>query len=638
LKEKFFLTTAIPYVNAAPHLGTSYEMIGTDILARYMRLSGKDVLFLTGTDENSLNAERKARSLGEEPQSYCDRMVEKIRAIWKALNISYDDFIRTTEDRHKRAAQEFFRRVHNNGDIYKKLYEGWYCVSCEAFYVESDLVAGKCPNHGVKPDWIKEENYFFALSKYQDKLLEHIERNPNFIQPEVRKNEVVSFINQGLRDFSISRASIKWGIPTPIDPNQVIYVWFDALINYISGIGFPDNLELFERYWPAELHIIGKDIIRFHCVYWPAMLMSAGLPLPKMVFGHGWILIKGERMSKSRGLYVDPEAAVKEYEADPIRYHLIREVPFGKDGDFSWESFVERYNADLANDLGNLLNRTLAMVNRYCQGKIPPLGKLEGFDIELKDLALSLLNKVDEKMKQLAFHEALEVIWQLIRRANKYIDQSEPWKLAKEKNLERLNTVLYNCLETLRFVAILLTPFIPESTDKIKIQMGLSQELNAQTLSDLREWGKIPSGVTLGKAEPIFPRLEIEKGEKGEKEKLSEKEQPKSEFEAQIDLEYFKKMDLRVAEVLSAEKVPGKDRLLILQIDLGSEKRQIVAGVAQHYKPEALIGKKILVVVNLKPAKIAGIESNGMLLAASSANALVIATFEADIPPGTKVK
>lgn len=617
------------------HLGHSYEMIGTDILARYMRLSGKDVFFLTGTDENSLNAEKKARSLGEEPQAYCDRMVEKIRAIWKALNISYDDFIRTTEERHKRAAQEFFRRVYNNGDIYKKSYEGWYCVSCEAFYVESDLVDGKCPNHGVKPDWIKEENYFFALSKYQDKLLEHIERNPNFIQPEVRKNEVVSFIKQGLRDFSISRASVKWGIPTPIDPNQVIYVWFDALINYISGIGFPDNLELFERYWPAELHIIGKDIIRFHCVYWPAMLMSAGLPLPKMVFGHGWILIKGEKMSKSRGLYVDPEAAVKEYGADPIRYHLIREVPFGKDGDFSWESFVERYNADLANDLGNLLNRTLAMVNRYCEGKIPFLGKLEGFDIELKDLALSLLDKVDEKMKQLAFHEALEVIWQLIRRANKYIDQSQPWRLAKEKNLERLNTVLYNCLETLRFVSILLTPFIPESTDKIKIQMGLSQELSAQTLSDLREWGKIPSGVTLGKAEPIFPRLEIEKGEK---EKLSEKEQPKSEFEAQIDLEYFKKVDLRIAEVLSAEKVPGKDRLLILQINLGSEKRQIVAGVAQYYKPEALIGKKILVVVNLKPARIAGIESNGMLLAASSANALVIATFEGDIPAGTKVK
>ncbi len=632
MKEKFYLTTSILYVHELPHLGNSFELIGTDALARYKRLTGYDVFFLTGNDENSLNVERKTRELNIDPQTYCDQMAEEIKKIWRALNISYDNFIRTTDERHIRTCQELFQQAYDNGDIYKDFYKGWYCVSCEAFYTEDELTEDKkCPTHNFEPEWVEEENYFFRLSEYQDKLLQHIEQNPDFIQPEIRRNEMVNFIKSGLRDFSVSRASTKWGIPTPLDPNQRIYVWFDALINYLSGIGYIDDKEKFERYWPADFHIIGKDITRFHCIYWPAMLMSLGLPLPKTVFGHGWVHLEGEKMSKSRGIYIDPTAAVKEHGADPIRYFLLREVPFGSDGNFSWDKFIVRYNADLANDLGNLLNRTLSLAKRNFDGKIPqPAEQQEGPDKELIELALSIPSRVDECMNQLAFNNALEIIWELVRRGNKYIDETAPWLLAREGNTERLGTVLYNCLETLRFTALLVSPFMPESANEFRRQMGLDDEFSAQeTLESLKEWGGLPSGIPLGEPKPIFPRIQVEKKEKATK---------KADTENLITMDDFKKVDLRVAEVLSAENIEGADKLLKLEVNVGHEKRQIVAGVAEYYSPDDLVGKKIILVANLQPAKIRGVESCGMLLAAESKNELSIVTLDKDIPVGVRVR
>ncbi|HIE30617.1 TPA: methionine--tRNA ligase [Candidatus Poribacteria bacterium] len=635
MKEKFYLTSSIPYVHQLPHLGNSFELIGTDALARYKRLADYDVFFLTGSDENSLNVERKTRELNIDPQTYCDQIVTGMQEIWRALNISYDYFIRTTYERHIRTSQDFFQRAYDNGDIYKDFYKGWYCVSCEAFYIEDELTEDKkCPIHNSEPEWVEEENYFFRLSKYQDKLLQYIEKNPDFIQPQIRRNEMLSFINMGLRDFSISRASTKWGIPTPLDPNQRIYVWFDALVNYLSGIGYIDEKEKFERYWPADVHIIGKDIARFHCIYWPAMLMSVGLPLPKSVFVHGWVHLEGERMSKSRGIYIDPTAAVREYGADPIRYFLLREVPFGSDGDFSWQRFVARYNADLANDLGNLLNRTLSLAKRNFDGKIPKPAEQEGEpDTDLIELALSLPAKVDDCTNRLAFNNALEAIFELVRRGNKYIDETAPWQLAKEDNAERLGTVLYNCLETLRFIALLISPFMPESANEIRRQMGLSDDFSEkENLDSLKTWGGLPSGITLGEPKPIFPRIQVETGEKPA---------PKKETDADnfITMDDFRKVDLRVAEVLSAEKIKGADKLLRLQVDVGhNEERQIVAGIAEHYEPDDLIGKKIVLVANLQPAKIRGVDSYGMLLAAVSKNDIVVVAPDKDVPLGARVR
>ncbi|MBM3238314.1 methionine--tRNA ligase [Candidatus Poribacteria bacterium] len=635
MKEKFYLTSSILYIHQLPHLGNSFELIGIDALARYKRLAGDDVFFLTGNDENSLNVERKTRELNLDPQTYCDQMAEGIKEIWQALNISYDDFIRTTDERHIRTCQELFQRAYDNDDIYKDYYKGWYCVSCEAFYTEDDLTEDKkCPTHNFEPEWVEEENYFFRLSKYQAKLLQYIEQNPDFIQPEIRRNEMVNFIKRGLKDFSVSRASTKWGIPTPIDPNQRIYVWFDALINYLSGIGYIDDKEKFAHYWPANLHVIGKDITRFHCIYWPAMLMSVGLPLPKTVFGHGWVHLEGEKMSKSRGIYIDPIAAVKEHGADSIRYFLLREVPFGGDGDFSWPKFITRYNADLANDLGNLLNRTLNLAKRNFDGNIPqPAEQQEGPDTELIELALNIPKRVDECMNKLAFNNALEAILELVRRGNKYIDETAPWQLAKEGNTERLGTVLYNCLETLRFTALLASPFMPESANEIRRQMGLSEEFSAEeNLENLKTWGKLPSGIPLGEPKPIFPRIQVKKEEKPETKK-------EVDTESLITMDDFRKVDLRVAEVLSAEKVEGADKLLKLQVDVGhNEKRQIIAGIAEHYAPDDLVGKKIILVANLQPAKIRGIDSYGMLLAAVSKNDVAVVTLDKDAPLGARVR
>lgn len=633
MKSKFYITSAIPYVNSLPHIGTSYELIATDVIARYRRFAGDDVFFLTGTDENSLNVERKTRELGVDTQEYCDEMVEKIKEVWRALNISNDDFIRTTQPRHTKVCQELFQRVYDKGDIYKDSYQGWYCSSCEAFFTEEELTDDKkCPVHEKPAEWIEEENYFFRLTKYEEKLLKHINENPEFIQPETRRNEILGFFERGLRDFSVSRASTKWGIQTPIDPNQRIYVWFDALINYLSGIGFLDDRDKFEHYWPADLHVIGKDVSRFHCIYWPAMLMSMELPLPKTVFVHGFVLYKGEKMSKSRGIYVDPKQAVDEYSADAIRYYLMREVSFGQDGDFSWEAFVNRYNADLANDYGNLLNRTLNLINQNFDSKIPEMNKLEEIDQELVQLAKETVMKVDELMNSYEMNLLLEKIWALIRHANKYIDKTAPWQFAKQDNPEskkRMGTILYNCLETVRFAALLTSPFMPEATDKILKQMGV-EEIE-KNLDSLKEWGKLPSGVEIGEIEPVFPRIEVEKEQKKQsKESKQEKNQ--------ISFDEFKNMELRIAEVISAEQIENTDNLLKLQVNIGNETRQIVAGLAQYYIPEELIGKKVVLVANLEPAKIRGVESQGMLLAAVTKNKCSVVTLDREIPTGTRIK
>ncbi len=637
-KGKFYVTTAILYTNAVPHLGHSYELVATDTLARYKRLNGYDVFFLTGTDENSLNTERAARERNMDPLAYCDEIVAHIQEIWKALNISNDDFLRTTEERHKRTCQELYRRAYENGDIYKGTYEGWYCDSCEAYYNEDELDAEhRCKIHESPARWFQEENYFFALSKYQDRLLEHIEKHPEFIQPEIRRNEIVSFIKSGLRDFSVSRAGGQWGIPTPNDPDHTIYVWFDAVINYVSGVGFADDPAKFERYWPADLHVIGKDITRFHCIYWPAMLMSTGLPLPKQVFGHGWLHLKGQKMSKSRGIYVDPIAAVKEYGADPIRYYLMREFPFGSDGDFSEENFTHRYNADLANDLGNLLNRTLTLAGRNFDQKIPAPGPVEGPDQELIDLAEATRCQYIELMDAYAFSTALETVWQLVRRANKYIDETAPWRLAQEGNRERLGAVLYNCLEMLRFAALFVEPVMPESAAEIRRQMGLDPDAE-RSFETLKQWGQLPVGASFGEVKPVFPRLKVTKKPAADStDQKASAQQKKSKQPLQITLDDFRKLDLRVGEVLSAESIEGTDKLLKLKVDIGSEQRQIVAGIAQHYSPEELVGQKIILIVNLAPAKIRGVESQGMLLAAVDQDELAIVTPLKDIRPGTKI-
>ncbi|MHB1004798.1 MAG: methionine--tRNA ligase [Chloroflexota bacterium] len=509
--ERYYLTTAIIYVNALPHVGHALEMIGTDAMARYKRLTGYDVFFLTGTDENSLNAERRARELGIPPQQYVDQMANTIQQVWRKLNISNNAFIRTTDPRHVRTCQDLFRRVRENGDIYKSTYEGWYCVSCEAFRGEDELVDGCCPFHpGKKVEWLHEENYFFRLSKYQEPLLQHIEAHPEFIEPEIRRNEIVNFIKSGLQDFSVSRSSMRWGIPVPGDPTQVLYVWFDALINYVTGVGYDDNAETFARYWPADLHVVGKDITRFHAIYWPAMLLAAGLPLPKRVFGHGFVYQKGERMSKSRGNVVDPGSIADEFGADPLRYYLMREVPFDRDGDFAWPTFVQRYNSDLGNDLGNLLNRTVSMLNRYFGGTVPEPNRGDwqraDSDRELIALAGESVQAMERHFNALDFSDALIAIWDFVKRANKYVEENAPWALQKTDR-DRLATVMYNLAEANRLIAHFIYPVMPETAANVAAQLNVPL-VTVGNWTQTTTWGGLPAGTQVtGKPAPLFPRI-----------------------------------------------------------------------------------------------------------------------------------
>ncbi|MGW8320004.1 MAG: methionine--tRNA ligase [Thermodesulfobacteriota bacterium] len=639
--KTYFVTTAIDYVNNLPHIGTAYEKICADVIARFKRLEGEPVFFLMGNDEHSINVKREAQARGLEPHAYCDQMADQFRQIWKSLGISYDAFIRTTEERHAEAVGKLFQRIYENGDIYPSKYCGLYCESCETFYREKDLDDGKCPQHGSEPKWIEEDNYFFALSRYTEKILKTIEEKRLLILPEIRKNEIVNILHGGLEDISISRSSFDWGIPLPIQPDHVIYVWFDALINYISAIGFGWDEDLFPQFWPADMHIIGKDITRFHCIIWPAMLLSAGLEVPRMVFGHGFVFLKGEKMSKTLGNVVTPMDIVDVYGPDALRYYLLRDSSFGKDGNFTWENFLERYNGDLANDFGNLLQRVLTMIRRYRSGTIPTPHTLDEDDEALKKDCLALCSDVrtflDPARGDVDFHLALARLWETIRHTNQYIDHTAPWTLEKEGAEERLDTVLSCAAESLRIIGAVLSPFLPGAASGLFAQLGLPDRPDKLPAEAPATWGQIPPGTKVRKPKPLFPRIVVEEegSEPPEKPKAKQKEDSKKEEEVTID--QFDRFDLRAGRIIQAERVPNTEKLLKLTVDIG-ERRTIVASIGKALAPEEVQDRTVVVIANLKPVRIRGILSEGMLLAAGTDEALSLVTLSGHVAPGEKIR
>ncbi|MBU1076292.1 MAG: methionine--tRNA ligase [Spirochaetes bacterium] len=634
-KEPFYVTTPIYYINDEPHIGHFYCTTAADVLARYHRLIGDDVFFATGTDENSQKVVEAAREKGIGNKEFIDSMADKWRKTWEDLNISFDIFIRTTTEEHRQSVEKLLIKCHEKGDIYKKEYEGLYCMGCERFLTEAELVDKKCPDHKAEPVLVREENYFFKLSKYEKPLLKLFEKD-DFALPVSRRNEMIEFIKQGLQDISISRLTKGWGIPLPlsIDPNQdqVVYVWFDALINYITALGYYKDDEKMARYWDHSIHLVGKDIFRFHTIMWPAMLMSAGLKPPRQVFGHGFFTINGEKISKTLKNVIDPLELKKKYSADIIKYFILKEIPFGKDSDFSIKRLEERYTGDLSHDLGNLLNRALNMIEKYSSGMIPDHNKKSDQVLihkEIRNEGTGLLKVIDGHYQRFEFSQILDRIWKYINNLNKYIDQTKPWVLKKEKKEDELMAVLYNCIEALRLIALYLYPIMPDTAGQIFDQIGIKDKI--ETLNYLKEgqWGRLKPGIKTRKEKVLFPPLE-EKGEDDMEEKKIES--------GLIEIDDFKKVDLRVARILEAERVEGTDKLMKLNIDIGNEKRTLLAGIAQHYEPESLQGKKVIVIVNLKPRKMRGIESQGMLLAASDTDGtLSVLTVEKDIAEGSKI-
>lgn len=628
-KEKYYITTAIAYTSKKPHIGNTYEIILTDAIARFNRYIGKDVYFLTGTDEHGQKIQEIAEEAGITPQQHVDVIAGQIREIADMLNISYDGFIRTTDEDHVKAVQQIFKKLYDQGDIYKSEYEGWYCTPCESFWTDTQLMDGKCPDCGREVHKTKEEAYFFKMRKYQDRLMEHIEKHPEFIQPESRKKEMVNnFLKPGLQDLCVSRTSFTWGVPVEFDPGHVIYVWIDALSNYITALGYTPEEQgaLYKKYWPADVHIIGKDILRFHTIYWPIILMALGEPLPKQVFGHPWMLFGEEKMSKSRGNVIYAEDLVRHFGVDAVRYYALHEMPFAQDGTITYDVFISRFNSDLANTLGNLVNRTVAMIQKYFGGVLTGNTVSGAFDEELKTVALTAVEKVKEKMATLHVADSLDEIWTVVNRANKYIDETTPWVLAKNENEKpRLATVLYHLAETIRIIASLLSSFMPETAENIRRQIG-AEDI---TFESAKKFGILPVGTKVGEPVPLFARIDAEKKLEELAAEMEAQKEPEIELEpykAPVEFSDFEKLDIRVGKVLVCEKVPKSSKLLRFELEVGNERRQILSGIAKYYQPEDLIGKNVLFIANFPPRKMMGLESNGMILSAEHDGKLVVTT------------
>lgn len=640
-KEKFYITTAIAYTSRKPHIGNTYEIVLTDAIARFKRYTGHDVFFCTGTDEHGQKIQELAEAAGISPKEYVDGVAAEIKKIWDLMNTSYDKFIRTTDDYHVETVQKIFKKLYDQGDIYLDSYEDWYCTPCESFWTETQLVDGKCPDCGREVHKQHEEAYFFKMSKYADRLMKYIEENPDFIQPEARKKEMINnFLKPGLQDLCVSRTKIDWGIPVPIGKGHTVYVWLDALTNYITALGYrcDEKGELYQKYWPADVHIIGKDILRFHTIYWPIFLMALGEPLPKKIFGHPWLLNGQDKMSKSIGNVIYADDLVRNFGVDAVRYYLLHEMPFAADGTITFETLISRFNSDLANTLGNLVNRTVSMINKYFDGEIPSVGEETEFDADLADTCLRAAKKTEECMDKLRVADAMDCIWEIVNRANKYIDETMPWVLAKsDDGREKLKTVMYNLIEAIRFITSLLGSFMPDTQTAIAKQTGAA-ELEWESLEC---FGMTKPGVKVGAAEPLFVRLDPEK-------KLADLEaelapQPKEEkveiapFKENVTIDDFGKLDIRVGKVVVCEKVPKSSKLLRFELEVGSERRQILSGIAKYYKPEDLIGKNVLFIANFPPRKMMGYESNGMILSAEHDGKLVVTSTLDDIQSGAEI-